>query len=62
MFSTSSAQSSSLFAFTVSVGGTSDAGNLECIFGDRVAKRPWTTEWIVSFTSGAAGSDNSATC
>lgn len=62
MFSTSPAQSS-LPTFNTPVEALSDKGGaLECIFGERVASRPWITEWIISFISGDVGSDNSATC
>jgi len=61
VFSTSSAQSPPIFSDPVDV--LSDCGGvLECILGERVARRPWTTEWMVSFNSGDVGSDNSATC
>ena len=61
VFSRSSAQSS-FPTFKAPEAFFSDRGGaLECIFGDNVASKPWTTEWMVSFTSEEVGSDNSAT-
>nr|GMD07190.1 hypothetical protein Iba_chr06cCG4820 [Ipomoea batatas] len=37
------------------------SGAFECILGESVANRPWTTEWMASFTSSDVGSESSAT-
>lgn len=54
--------SSLLFAMIMLPRSDSGSGLLECIFGESVANRPCTTEWIVSFNSADVGSDSSNTC
>lgn len=47
----------------VPIAGLSERSEaFECILGERVAKRPCTTECTVSFNSGDDGSESSATC
>lgn len=63
--STSSSCSSSLLstlAIIMLPRSDSGSGLLDCIFGESVANRPCTTEWIVSFNSADVGSDSSSTC